>query len=350
MTRDVLDFQGRHFTFFFVVREVESCMAAASAMEGITVSSLDGARGFGGPIVDAPCTVGGMLRLRNGSVLVADTLNHCIRLLTAEVATTAAGDGTAGHRDGVAAQAQFHYPRFLAQLLDGRIIVTEFTAIRLLSADMTTVTTVVGGEQVGCNPGGLAVLPDGCVLVAERTCIRKISADLQTITMIAGNASRESRTAARLMYPCGLVVLPDSSVLVADSNRILRLSADLAKVTMVARFSQPHTFALLHDGRVLVASDSTLRILSADLQTVHTVLRRGAGSLVQLPDGSVLMGTGSTITVLTDFPSAAWCRRRALLLALAHADRPGCAPPALSVLGRLAALLPELRPSVFCYV
>ena len=49
-----------------------------------------------------------MLFLPDGRVLLADTWNHCIRVLSADLqqVSTVAGDGEIGHQDGAAAQAQ----------------------------------------------------------------------------------------------------------------------------------------------------------------------------------------------------------------------------------------------------
>ena len=56
--------------------------------------------------------VAAMLRLTDGRVLVADSWNHRIRMLSADLqqVSTMAGDGMTGHWDGAVAQAQFNYP------------------------------------------------------------------------------------------------------------------------------------------------------------------------------------------------------------------------------------------------
>ena len=138
----------------------------------------------------------GLALLPDGRVLVADRLNHRLRLLSADLqeVSTVAGDGEQGHRDGAAAQAQFCFPSGLALLPDGRVLVADFGnhRIRLLSADLQEVSTVAGdgteGHQDGAasqaqfsSPIGLAVLADGRVLVADfhDHRIRMLSADLQ---------------------------------------------------------------------------------------------------------------------------------------------------------------------------
>ena len=91
--------------------------------------------------------------------------------------STAAGDGTEGHRDGAAMQAALAFPRNLAVLPDGRVLVsTGRSGVRILSADLQQVHTVVPHEE-GARPRGSAQLPDGRVLVSNFNA---------TITMLEG--------------------------------------------------------------------------------------------------------------------------------------------------------------------
>ena len=135
-----------------------------------------------------------------------------------------AGDGEEGHRDGAAAQARFDMPRGLAVLPDDRVLVGDVLnhRIRVLSADLQQVSTVAGdGEeehrdgaaaQARFNgPTGLAVLPDGRVLVADSNCIRVLSADLQDVSTLVIRGVHS---------PSALAVRPSGSVLVADGHRI----------------------------------------------------------------------------------------------------------------------------------
>jgi hypothetical protein len=61
-----------------------------------------------------------------GNVYVADTGNHRIRLITPDgVVSTLAGDGTPGLADGPASQARFWYPMDVAVAPDGSVIVAD---------------------------------------------------------------------------------------------------------------------------------------------------------------------------------------------------------------------------------
>jgi DNA-binding beta-propeller fold protein YncE len=290
----------------------------------------------------------GLALLADGRVMVADCGNHRIRVLSADLqqVSTLAGDGEEGHRDGAAAQAQFHKSTGLALLPDGRVLVADYgnNRIRMLSADLQQVSTVAGDGEEGHRDGaaaqaqfdsliGLALLPDGCVLVADcgNHRIRMLSADLQQVSTVAGDGEGGHRDGAaaqaRFNHPTGLALLPDGCVLVTDfsQDRIRMLSADLQQVSTVAgdggyghrdgaaaqaRFNCPNGLALLPDGRVLVTDEDNnrIRVLSADLQQVSTLTNVGElnnpNALELLPDGRLLVGDNSRIRVLKGFPAA----------------------------------------------
>jgi sugar lactone lactonase YvrE len=279
---------------------------------------------------------------------VADRESNRIRVLSADLqqVSTVAGDGEQGHRDGAAAQAQFNGPTGLALLSDGRVLVADQfnNRIRVLSADLQQVSTVVGdggeGHRDGAAaqaqfnyPTGLALLPDDRVLVVDRNnhLIRVLSADLQQVSTVAGDGEHGHRDGAaaqaQFYYPNGLALLPDGRVLVADwfHSSIRMLSADLQQVSTVtgdgedghrdgaaaqAQINSPQGLALLPDGRVLVADQHNhrIRVLSADLQQVSTLTNVGELNnptvIELLPDGRLLVGTETRIRVLEGFPAA----------------------------------------------
>jgi len=289
-----------------------------------------------------------MLLLPDGGVLVADSYINRIRVLSADLqqVSTVAGDGEAAHRDGAAAQRQFRSPSGLALLPDGRVLVADSYnhRIRVLSADLQQVSAVAGDGEEGHRDGaaaqaqfnfprGLALLPDGRVLVADinNRRIRMLSADLQQVSTVAGDgeAGHRDGAAAHAQFNCprGLALLPDGRVLLSDhlNHRIRMLSADLQQVSTVAgdgeeghrdgaaaqaQFLGPGGLALLPDGRVLVVDEGNrcIRVLSADLQQVSTLTNvdelNDPDSFMLLPDGRLLVADSRRIRVLDGFPAA----------------------------------------------
>jgi hypothetical protein len=288
--------------------------------------------------------ISAMLRLQDGSVLVADDFNHRIRVLSADLlkVSTVAGDGEMGYRDGAAAQAQFRSPHAFTLLSDGRVLVADWGnhRIRMLSADLQQVSTVAGdgghGHRDGAaaqaqfrSPHAFALLSDGRVLVADwgNHRIRMLSADLQQVIPVAGDGGHGHRDGAaaqaQLDHPAGLALLYDGRVLVADqgNHRIRMLSADLQQVIPVAgdgghghrdgaaaqaQFYYPFSLKHLEDGRVLLvdvnAAQCTIRILNADLQQVSTLTEfdtlNSVSALELLEGGRILVANHGRIHVL----------------------------------------------------
>jgi hypothetical protein len=176
-----------------------------------------------------PC---GMCLLADGRVLICDRAGRRVRMLSADLQTvsTVAGDGTQGHRDGPALQARLLDPMDLCMLPDGRVVISEFEGclLRMLSADLQTMSTVVGnasrtlGYRDGpaadaqCNhPTGVAALADGTVLFADcgNACVRQLSADLTSVSTFADGSGDFA-----FDLPLGICPLPDGRVVVCDSN------------------------------------------------------------------------------------------------------------------------------------
>jgi DNA-binding beta-propeller fold protein YncE len=309
-----------------------------------------GVRGFqDGAAAAAMFTrISAMLRLPSGRVLVTDSFNNRIRVLSADLqqVSTVAGNGEEGHRDGASAQAQFNRPFGLAVLPGGRVLVSDLLnhRVRMLSADLQQVSTVAGnggeGHRDGAAaqaqfnwPSDLAVLPGGRVLFSDflNNRIRVLSADMQQVSTVAGDGGEGHRDGAsaqaQFNRPTVLAVLLGGRVLVSDAfnNRIRVLSADLQQVSTVAgnggeghrdgtaahaQFHRPSSLTVLPDGRVLVGDGqhTRLRVLSADLQQVSTLTNLDElhvfSALKLLPDGRLLVGGGSRIRVLEGFPAA----------------------------------------------
>jgi hypothetical protein len=178
--------------------------------------------------------ISAMLRLQDGSVLVADDFNHRIRVLSADLlkVSTVAGDGEMGYRDGAAAQAQFRSPHAFTLLSDGRVLVADWGnhRIRMLSADLQQVSTVAGDGGHGHRDGAAAQ--------------------------------------AQFYYPFSLKHLEDGRVLLVDVNAaqctIRILNADLQQVSTLTEFDTLNSVSaleLLEGGRILVANHGRIHVL-----------------------------------------------------------------------------------------
>ena len=268
----------------------------------------------------------------DGRLFVADTFNYRIRVISADGATvsTYAGSGNTGlsgggFADGSTSTARFDEPNGVAVAADGRLFVADTVnhRIRVISADGATVSTYAGSGNTGFSgggfadgststarfddPRGVAVAADGRVFVADESNhrIRVISADGATVSTYAGSgfgfgfANGGATTAARFSQPNGVAVAADGRVFVADTvnHRIRVISADGATVstyagsgntglsgggfadgtTSTAQFDSPTDVVVASDGRLFVVDtgNNRIRVISADGSSVSTYAGSG---------------------------------------------------------------------------
>jgi sugar lactone lactonase YvrE len=124
----------------------------------------------------------GLARADDGSLIVADQLNHRIRLVAPDGAvTTIAGDGRPGLIDGPVASSRFNLPQAVAVDADGNVYISDVGnhRIRRISSQ-GLVETVAGDGVMGFMNGdgpvarfsgqeGLVVGADGVLYVADGT-------------------------------------------------------------------------------------------------------------------------------------------------------------------------------------
>ena len=278
-----------------------------------------------------------------GWLIVADTGNHTIRRIAPDgVVTTLAGSpGVTGNTDGSGGSARFNAPRGLTVGVDGTIYVADSLnhTIRRITPD-GMVSTLAGAAGVTgradgagrdarfLSPRGVALGPDGSLFVTDsgNHTIRRIS-PAGEVTTLAGQAGLPgtadgSGSAAQFRLPTGLVTDAAGQIYVADSTNqtIRRISPAGAVLTIggmagsagyqdgpqeQARFRSPAGIALSPDGRIIVADSGNhaLRALSPAglVSTIAGSPRQsgstdGAGSaalfnlpaaLAQAPDGSL---------------------------------------------------------------
>ncbi|RIX51577.1 copper amine oxidase [Paenibacillus nanensis] len=209
----------------------------------------------------------------DGTVYIADTLNHVIRKMTTagEVVTlTAPSDRVVEAFPGVAvpagdfadgdmAKAKFNEPTGLALDASGNLYVSDSgnQSIRYINFATGKVTTVAG---IGAG------LKQGASLYADRT---KLYAE--------GGFADGKASAASFRYPAGIAVTEEGGLVIADSlNHSIRYLRDGEVVTLagqpslltgerdgadrLASFHRPTDVAVAQDGSVYVADSRNNKI------------------------------------------------------------------------------------------
>lgn len=191
----------------------------------------------------------GIVLDRDGTLLVADMGNHCIRRVTpaGEVTTVAGVAGTAGSQDGPRDQALFRQPRRLCLASDGSLYVADFgnaTIRRIRSnGDVTTVAGKAGavgyadgarGDARFSSPIGITLDSKGNLFVADQgnRCVRQIDAD-GTVTTVAGSPGSwgfalGTAEAARFFWINDVVMDANDRLLISDSGNHVVLQATIA--------------------------------------------------------------------------------------------------------------------------
>jgi sugar lactone lactonase YvrE len=290
---------------------------------GGLVSTLAGNPGVGGRAdgVGAAASFfypGGITAAGGGTVYVADTGNHSLRVVTpaGAVATLAGSAGRPGSANGTGLAALFNYPDGVAVDSAGNLYIADHgnDTIRKLTAAgvVTTVAGIAGlpgsadggGGAASFNgPTGIAVDPSGNLYVADagNSTIRKITTGgtVSTLAGLAGVAGNSdgAGSAARFNAPQGIAVDSAGNVYVADTNNstIRKVTAAGTVTTMAgvagqdaatdgvgsaARFDGPYAVAVDSSGNVYVADffNATIRkITSAGTVTTLAGLAPLAG-------------------------------------------------------------------------
>ncbi|WP_267476913.1 NHL repeat-containing protein [Xanthomonas arboricola] len=213
-----------------------------------------------------------------GNLYIADTGNHAIRKRTPQgMVTTLAGDGSAGFRDGAAAQARFNGPIGVAVDAQGRVYVADTynDRIRVIAPD-GQVSTLAGGALPGMadgvgdqarfdTPTDLKVDAHGVVWVADmrNDAIRRIAPDGSVSTLIGGDPADLSPLLHR---PMTLALTHDGVLYVGDaSGRVLQVTRAGHVVTMsgedvMQRMSRPAGIAVDAQGTVYVSDAGSARV------------------------------------------------------------------------------------------
>ena len=255
--------------------------------------------------------------LPDGSIVVADAWNHCVRLIAAGgggVTTLAGRGGKMGcSAGGPAAEARLSIPRGVAVGADGAIFVADTDNRRILCIKSGAVNVFAGsGEQGGADgvgaaasfhgPHGLALGPGGALYLAEDMGNRiRVISPAGAVVTLAGGSGGESGfadgkgTAARFHCPRGIAVDAAGVVFVADTanHRIRRITNGVVDtlagsgqagfsdgVGAAALFNQPSGLAVdPRTGNLIVADHNRIRAVDIRSGAVCTLAGSGTSGL-----------------------------------------------------------------------
>lgn len=237
----------------------------------------------------------------SGRVFVADWSVHRVRLIWQGQVTTVAGNGSAGHVDGLAAGSQLSAPMGLATDGVDRLYISEKNGRRIRLLEQGQVSTVAGNGTAAStdgsalmasfsSPQGLAITPSGTIYVADAGNNRVRLIANGVVSTLGGSTSGWADgllASAMFSYPTGVEVGPSGAVFVADEkNTIIRRIAN-GKVSTIAgipggggfvdgtaasaKFNSPHDIAVDSAGTVYVADCGNGRIRKIENGTVSTV-------------------------------------------------------------------------------
>jgi serine/threonine protein kinase len=283
--------------------------------------------------------VGGVAPLNTSMLVVADTGNHCIRLITypgGEVTSLAGRCGPyTGNADGTGTNALFFYPGGVAVIPSNSVIVVADTnngRIRLVTplGSVTTLGAATGASFV--SPVAVAIVPSsGSIVVVGRDHrVRLVTYPAGVVTTIAGSGNAAFAdglgTAASFSSPSGVAVIASTGVIaVADfGNNRVRLVTPLGDVTTLAGsgsasaadgtgnaagFNQPRSLAIFPASGAIAVADfgnQCLRLISipqvlpaCDLTWHHVALTYSpSGSPYKLSaflDGALVFQQAATL-------------------------------------------------------
>ncbi len=273
----------------------------------------------------------------SGNMIVADTYNQMIRIVTpAGVTTTYAGDGSVGSSNGTRTSSNFNNPGNIAFDSAGNMYITDqanFLIRQISTAGM--VSTFAGSGAVGSTdgpaasatfvgPSGIAFDNAGNLYVADKpgATIRKIT-PLGIVSTFAGSGSSSyangTGTAASFNFPSNLTFDAAGTLYVCDqfNNKIRKITqagvvSDFAGngtqgatdgALATSSFNRPFDICIDRAGNMFVADEFSHNIRKIDPAGVVTtnagngiagaVAGVGAGASFNYPTGVAADGLGN---------------------------------------------------------
>lgn len=240
-----------------VLRRISTPSGEVKTLSGI------GARGYAnGPANAAQFAFpNDLVEGPDGTLYVTEFQNHVIRRVSADGrADTLAGSGEPGYANGLGAQTQFNQPAGIAIAPDGNLYVTEWNSHRIRkvtpAGEASTVAgTGFAGYRDGSsasaefkNPNGIVMTGEGDFFIADQNnhVIRRIRPDGQVST-VAGlgrpGFADGDESSALFNAPSGIAMAPDGSLVVTESanHRIRRIRFPRKPLTVSISLSESIT-------------------------------------------------------------------------------------------------------------
>jgi sugar lactone lactonase YvrE len=293
-----------------VIRRIEAGMVTTVAGYPSLRGSQDGVGNAAR--FDSP---GGVAVAPDGTVYVADTLNHTIRRVTpaGEVTTLAGVAGQFGGADGTGAEARFFYPvAIAADPTTGTIYVGD-TNRRIRAVTPAGVVTTVAGSVAGFADSpdpllakfqsldGMAIDSAGTIYVADAQnhVVRRVDASgVSTFAGVPRSPGSEdgARLAARFSGPSALD-LDGNWLWVADTNNHTVRRIDLASGEVTTVAGAP-ALSGTTDGSVEVARFKQPMGVAAGSQPGVVFVADRYGHNVRRIDPDPVTGGASTVTTV----------------------------------------------------
>jgi trimeric autotransporter adhesin len=244
--------------------EVRLINLTSSALSTVAGNGTQGFIGDGGTATSAELNLPGSVFLDvAGNLLIADTGNQRVRIVTANNIATLAGGGTGGD-GGPATSATFANPYNVAEDAAGNLYIadTANNRIRMVNAKTGIVSTVAGTGSAGYTgdtglatsatlnaPAAVAVDSSNNIWIADtgNLVIRKVSAATSNISTVAGNGLACNpppakcgdgglATSANLSTPLGIAVDSAGNLYISDytAQYVRVVAANSQIITAVA--------------------------------------------------------------------------------------------------------------------
>ena len=186
------------------------------------IAHIDAVAGAAGGYVDGPISSASFdrpsaaIEVNGRGIFVADSGNHCIRLITGGQVRTYAGSRSTGASDGTLQAATFTNPDGLALAPDGALLVADFgNGIRRIAPD-GRVTTLSYGSKTILGIAAQNVNGHDIVAYTDREAIHLIL-DGNDQTIAADQDRMPTKDGLPVFGGWGIAILNENTVVVSDA-------------------------------------------------------------------------------------------------------------------------------------